>query len=141
MHSYAARGMPFYALDDTYVSNFVFENGRIGRLLLVLGARLKDKFRFELNVYGSGGELAATLSRSEVVQNVDALSGEASAVLPVNGGDALELEIAHWVECVRSGAPPAVDVVAGARAVAVCLAAVRSARESQPVTVDYSFLE
>ena len=37
VHSYATRGMPFYALDDTYVSNFVFESGSIGRLLLVLG--------------------------------------------------------------------------------------------------------
>jgi myo-inositol 2-dehydrogenase/D-chiro-inositol 1-dehydrogenase len=140
VHSYAVGGMPFYSLDDTYVSNFVFESGAIGRLLLVLGARLKDKFRFELNVYGAGGELAATLGRSEVVQNVDTLPEETPAILPVEGGDALELEIAHWVECVRSGAPPAVDVVEGARAVAVCLAAVRSAREGRPVAVDYGFL-
>ena len=139
-HSYAAHGMPFYALDDTYVSNFVFENGCIGRLLLVLGARLKEKFRFELTAYGSAGSVAATLGRSEVVQNVDALPGEAPSVLPVESGDALDLEIAHWVECVRTGTPPAVDVVEGAKAVAVCLAAVRSAREGRPIAVDYGFL-
>jgi len=146
VHSYATRGMPFYALDDTYVSNFTFESGGIGRLLLVLGARLKQKFRFELKVYGPGGELAATLGRSEVVQNVDARRletvgpGEAPSVLPVEGGDALELEIAHWVDCVRRGTPPAVDVIEGAKAVAVCLAAIRSAREGRPVPVDYGFL-
>jgi predicted dehydrogenase len=132
--------MPFYTLDDTYVSNLIFEKGCIGRLLLVLGARLKEKFRFELKVYGSEGELAATLGRSEVMQNVDALPGKAPAVLQVEGRDALELELAHWIDCVRRGVQPSVDVVEGAKAVAVCLAAVRSARAGRPVTVDYGFL-
>ena len=140
VHSYATRGMPFYTLDDTYVSNFFFENGSIGRLLLVLGARLKDKFRFELSVYGDGGELAAALGRSEVVQNVEALSGDEPVLLPVEGGDALELEIAHWVDCIREGTRPAIDVIEGAKAVAVCLAAVRSVREGRPVAVEYGFL-
>jgi UDP-N-acetylglucosamine 3-dehydrogenase len=140
VHSYATRGMPFYSLDDTYVSNFAFENGSIGRLLLILGARLKDKFRFELNVVGAAGSVAATLGRSEVVQNVNALPGKAPLVLPVGSGDALELEIAHWVDCVRRGAPPAVDVVEGAKAVAICLAAVRSARERRPITIHPDFL-
>lgn len=140
VHSYATRGMPFYALDDTYVSNFAFESGCVGRLLLVLGARLKEKFRFELNVYGAAGALAASLGRIEVVQNRDALPGEVVVTLPAEEGDPLEREIAHWVACVRQGAPPAVDVVEGARAVAVCLAAVRSAREGRPVTVEYGFL-
>ena len=140
VHSYATGGMPFYPLDDTYVSNFVFESGAIGRLLLVLGARLKEKFRFDLNVYGAAGALAARLGRSEVVQNLGALPQGAPAVLPVDSGEAIDLEIAHWVECVRTGAPPAVDVVAGAEAVAICLAAVRSARERRPVAVEYGFL-
>jgi UDP-N-acetylglucosamine 3-dehydrogenase len=139
VHSFATRGMPFYPLDDTYVSNLLFENGCIGRLLLVLGARLKAKFRFDLAVYGSQGSLAARLGRSEVVQNVDALPGETPAVLPVEGSDALDLEIAHWVACVRRGETPAVDVVEGAKAVDVCLAAIRSAREGRPVAIDQEF--
>jgi predicted dehydrogenase len=140
VHSWATHGMPFYPLDDTYVTNLIFESGCIGRLLLVLGARLKAKFRFDLNVYGSQGSIAAALGQSEVVQNVAALPGEAPVVLPVESGDALDLEIAHWVECVRRGETPAVDVVEGAQAVAVCLAAVRSAREGRPIAVDRGFL-
>jgi predicted dehydrogenase len=141
VHSCATHGMPFYPLDDTYVSNFSFENGTIGRLLLVLGARLKAKFRFDLAVYGTQGSVSATLGRSEVVQNVDALPGEAPLVLPVEGGDALDRELAHWVECVRTGATPAVDVIEGAKAIGVCLAAVRSAREGRPITIDRGFLQ
>jgi hypothetical protein len=34
-----------------------------------------------------------------------------------------------------------VDVVEGAHAVAVCEAAIRSARELRPITVDYSSLD
>jgi UDP-N-acetylglucosamine 3-dehydrogenase len=140
VHAYSNHGMPFYPLDDTYVSHFTFENGRIGRLLLVLGARLKEKFRFDLNVYGREGALRATMGRSEVVQDSDRLDGGAPVALPVQEADSLALEIVHVVECVRTGRQPLVDVVEGARAVAVCLAAIRSAREGRPVAVDYSFL-
>lgn len=139
VHAYSTHGMPFYPLDDTYVSQFTFEGGRIGRLLLVLGARLKEKFRFDLNVYGREGALRAALGRDEVVVDVDRLGGEAPTALPVEGADPIALEIAHVVECVRTGRQPLVDVVEGARAVAVCLAAVRSAREGQPVAMDYGF--
>jgi UDP-N-acetylglucosamine 3-dehydrogenase len=140
VHAYSNHGMPFYPLDDIYISNFTFENGRMGRLLLVLGARLKDKFRFDLNVYGREGALRAALGRSEVVQDVDRLEGEAPVALPVREADSLALEIAHVVECVRAGRQPLVDVVEGAKGVAVCLAAIRSAREGQPVVVGYDFL-
>ncbi len=140
VHAYSNHGMPAYPLDDTYVSNFTFEDGRIGRLLLVLGARLKEKFRFDLNVYGRAGALRATMGRSEVVQDVDRLEGEEPVVRSVEGADPIALEIAHVVECVRAGKQPLVDVVEGAKAVAVCLAAIRSAREGRPVTVDYYFL-
>jgi UDP-N-acetylglucosamine 3-dehydrogenase len=155
VHAYSAHGMPFYPLDDTYVSNYTFENGRIGRLLLVLGARLKDKFRFDLKVYGREGALRAALGRSEVEQDVGAHGrapvpqagapevegvdvGEHGCA-PLPQPDALALEIAHVVECVRRDQSPLVDVVEGAKAVAVCLAAVRSAREGRPVAIDYSF--
>jgi myo-inositol 2-dehydrogenase/D-chiro-inositol 1-dehydrogenase len=132
--------MPFYPLDDTYVSNLCFENGCIGRLLLVLGARLKEKFRFDLNVYGREGALRAALGRDEVVQDVARLAGEAAVGLPVDKADALALQIAHVVDCVRGGKRPPVDIVEGAKGVAVCLAAVRSAREGRPVAVEYGFL-
>jgi predicted dehydrogenase len=137
VHSYANHGMPFYPLDDNYVSVFRFDGGRIGRLLLVLGARLKDKFAVDVNVYGQQGALKATMERREVVQNVASLEGEGPVALHVEDADSFALEIAHFVDCVREGARPLVDVVEGATGVAVCLAAIRSAREGRPVTVAY----
>jgi predicted dehydrogenase len=169
VHAYSVHGMPFYPLDDTYVSNLCFENGRIGRLLLVLGARLKEKFRFDLNVYGRQGALRAALGQDEVEEDVgarrtvgahgrvplqaaDALARESVDPIARESVDPIAREIAHVVECVRGGhgtsggqetsggRQPLVDVVEGAKGVAVCLAAVRSARERRPVAVEYSFL-
>jgi predicted dehydrogenase len=138
VHAYSNHVMPFYPLDDNYVSNLRFANGCIGRVLLVLGARLKDKFRVDLGVYGLQGALTATLQRHELVQNVEGLEGDRPAVLPVPAADSHALEIAHFVECVREGRQPLIGAADGARTIAVCVAAIRSAREGKPIAVDYS---
>jgi predicted dehydrogenase len=140
VHAYATHVMPFYPLDDTYVCNLHFANGAIGRVLLLLGARLKEKFRVDLNLYGSEGSLRATLQRPEVVQELHAQPEDRPVVVPVAPGDAQAAALAHFVECVRTGQRPLVDVVEGARTVAVCAAAIRSVQEQRPVTVDYSSL-
>jgi predicted dehydrogenase len=140
VHGYSNHGMPFYPLDDNYVSNFCFDGGRIGRLLLILGARLKEKFLVDLNVYGQEGSLKTTMQRNEIVQNVSTLEGESPRVLPVESADSHVLEIAHFCQCVREDRQPLVDVIEGAKGVAVCLAVIRSARERRPVAVDYDFL-
>ena len=140
VHSYAKHIMPFYGLDDNYVSNLRFASGAIGRLALVLGARLKDKFQLDLRVYGPAGALSSSLAHSAVVEDADHLSGDKAVVSPVEPADAIALEVAHFVHCIRSGQPPLCDIVEGAKNVAVCLAAIQSAQSGQPVTVDYSFL-
>jgi UDP-N-acetylglucosamine 3-dehydrogenase len=138
VHTYSNHVMPFYPLDDNYVSNFRFANGCIGRVLLVLGARLKDKFHVDLGVYGSEGSLRATLQRGELVEDIDGLEGDRPTVLPIQGADSHALEIAHFVECVREDRQPLIEAADGARTIAVCLAAIRSTRESKPIAVDYS---
>ncbi len=140
VHSYSNHGMPFYPLDDNYVSNFRFANGRIGRLLLILGARLKDKFYVDLGVYGPEGSLKAVMQRDELIQNSERLEGDGPTVVPVAGANSHALELAHMVDCIRHDRQPLVDVVEGAKGVAVCLAAIRSAREGKPIAVDYGAL-
>ncbi len=137
VHAYAHHVMPFYPLADNYTTNFRFANGEIGRLLLLLGARLKDPFTVEAAVFGTHGALKAVMQRNEVVHNLADLPGDEPLVEPVAPADSFSLEIAHFVDCVRTGTRPLVDAVEGARAVAVCIAAIRSAREQRPVTVDY----
>jgi len=138
VHSYSTHVMPFYSLDDNYVSDLRFTGGRIGRLLLILGSRLKDKFYVDLSVYGPGGSLKAVMQRDEVVQNVAALDGDVPLVQPIEHADSHALELAHFVECVRDDKTPLVTAVDGARDVAVCLAAIRSAREKRSIAVDYT---
>jgi predicted dehydrogenase len=138
VHAYSNHVMPFYSLDDNYVSNFRFANGCIGRVLLVLGARLKDKFTVDLGVYGSAGSLRTTLQQDELIENMDGLEGDRPTVLPVQGADPHALEIAHFVECVREDGQPLIGAADGARTIAVCVATTRSAREGKPIAVDYS---
>jgi predicted dehydrogenase len=141
VHSYSSRVMPFYSLNDNYISNFWFANGRMGRLLLLLGARLKDKFYVDLSVYGPEGSLKATMQQNELIQNIEKLAGDQPTILPVRAANSHALEIAHFVECVRTDKQPLIDVVEGAKAVAVCMASIRSAQERKPIRVDYSFIE
>lgn len=141
VHSYSSHVMPFYPLNDNYISNFWFANGRMGRLLLILGARLKDKFYVDLNVYGSEGALKAVMQQNELIKNIAKLEGDQPTILPIQAANSHALEIAHFVECVREDKQPLIDVVEGAKAVAVCVAAIRSAQERRTVRVDYSFIE
>ena len=140
VHAFSNHMMPFYPIDENYVSSFRFANGCIGRVLLVLGSKMKDQFFVDLNVYGYGGALKATMQKSELVQNVDALEGSAPLVEVVEPANSHELAIAHFVDCVREGEHPAIDEVDGAKSVAICLAAIQSSREGRPVAVDYSFI-
>lgn len=140
VHAFSTHVMPFYALDDNYVTNFKFSGGRIGRLLLILGARLKDEFLVDVGVFGSRGSLKAAMQRNEVIQNLADLPGDVPLVEPITPAESFDLEIAHFVDCIRTGRRPLVDAVEGARAVAVCVAAIRSARENRPIHVDYAGL-
>lgn len=139
VHSLSNHVMPFYPLDENYVSNFRCAEGRMGRLLLILGSRLKDKFRVELNVYGPEGSLHSAMQRAEVIQNLGRVEGDSPLITPVEEADSHQRALAHFVHCVREDKPPLTDVMEGAKAVAVCLAGIRSAREGRPVAVDYSF--
>jgi len=49
--------------------------------------------------------------------------------------DAFRLELEHFVECIRSGAEPLTSGREGMKAVELCLAVKRSAREQAPITL------
>ena len=82
VHAYSTHVMPFYPLDDNYVANLRFANGAIGRVLLVLGARLKEKFRIDLSLYGPEGSLRATLQREEIAQDLGRRPDDQPMLLP-----------------------------------------------------------
>ncbi|MHB0858216.1 MAG: Gfo/Idh/MocA family protein [Anaerolineae bacterium] len=135
VHAYATGRMPFYPLPDSYVINLRFAGDRIGRVLLLLGARLRERFRVDLQVYGTEGGLQADMQRRQVVENL-AWGGDAAVTVELPEGDSFALEAAEFVAAIRAGRQPAVTGEDGARAVAICAAAVRSAREGRPVAVE-----
>jgi predicted dehydrogenase len=140
VQAYANHGMPFYPLDDNYVSNYRFASGAIGRVLLALGGRFRTRFAFDAAVHGPLGILSATMKAPEVVEDVDGLVGEGPRVHVLQAANSHGRAVAHFVDCVRQDRQPASDAVAGAKAVAVCLAVIRAAREGRAVAVDYGFL-
>jgi predicted dehydrogenase len=140
VHAYATHVMPFYPLDDNYVANLRFANGAIGRVLLILGARRKEKFRIDLSLFGPEGSLHATLQREEISQDLGRVADDQPMLLATRPANAQSALVAHFVDCVRTGQRPLIDAAEGARTVAVCAAVIRSAHERRAVAVDYSFL-
>jgi predicted dehydrogenase len=140
VHAFSNHMMPFYPIDENYVSSFRFANGCIGRVLLILGSQLKDQFFVDLNVYGYRGALKTTMQSPQVVQNLGALEGSEVVVETCPSANSHMQAVAHFVDSVRRGKRPSIDEVDGAKSVAVCLAAIQSSSEGRPVTVDYGFL-
>jgi predicted dehydrogenase len=133
VQAYSNHVMPFYPIDENYAANYRFADGTIGRVLLVLGARLKDKFTVDLSAYGHEGVLKAVMQRDELIQNVARLEGDGPLVIPVEPANSHERLLAHFVASVRAGTEPAITVQDGVAAVAICLATIESARKGQPV--------
>jgi predicted dehydrogenase len=140
VHAYSNHMWPAYPIDENYVSNFRFANGCIGRVLLILGTKLKDKFLVDLNVYGGEGALRAIMQRPEVIYNADQLGGDCPAAIPVREASSHTLAISEFVACILERRRPMLDVMEGAKAVAVCLAAIQSAREGKSVAVSTAYL-
>lgn len=137
VHAYSTHVMPFYPLDDNYVANLRFASGAIGRVLLILGARLQEKLRIELSIFGPDGNLRATHQSETAIADLGRIPDDrpiVPATPPVNSQTALA---AHFIECVRTGQRPLIDAADGARTVAVCAAVIQSARTHRPITVEY----
>jgi predicted dehydrogenase len=57
---------------------------------------------------------------------------------PAEVVDTFPAELAHFVECVRTGAPPLIGGAAGREAVRLCLAVLESAGIGAPVLLEHS---
>ncbi len=140
VQAYSAHMMPFYPVDDNYVSNFRFAGGAIGRVALVLGTRMNRDFFVDLNVYGGQGYLKAVMQERSYTRNVDGVD-KGPKTVSVQRANAHELAIADFVQAVLDDDAPPITVMDGAKAVAICLAAIESASTGSPVAPDYTGLE
>jgi predicted dehydrogenase len=73
-------------------------------------------------------------------RNVDGVD-EGPKTVDIQPANAHELAIADFVQAVLDDETPPITVVDGAKAVAICLAAIKSANTGSPVAPDYTGLE
>jgi predicted dehydrogenase len=123
----ARRGLEGVEWDDTVVASLRFESGALGRCLVSVGA--KTPYGFNFAVYGTRGSVRnADLSLASV-PGPEGWMRMPIAVLPEHHTCAEELE--HFLNCLRTGAPPLIDVRDGAQTVAVCLAIAEACRSGK----------
>ena len=137
VHAYGANTLEFWPVENNYTANLKFKSGCLGHVLLELGAKRKRKFEVRLRAFGQEGSVEAENGLLQVLRDLGDAPGEQPEVVPVEAANSHQREIEHFVDCVRAGGQPLVDINQGAKVMAVCFAAVRSARSGQPVTVEY----
>jgi predicted dehydrogenase len=129
----ARRGLDGVPWDDTVAASLRFRSGAVGRCLVSVGA--KTPYGFNFAIYGSRGSVRNADLHLASVPGPEGWMRMPIAVIPEHHTCAEELE--QFLACLRSGAPPPIDVRDGAQTVAVCLAiadACRSGR-SERVTI------
>lgn len=119
--------------DDCYLVALHFQNGTIGKLYVTSGCNGAEFGRF-LEVYGADGTLreGGLLRRGH-----DPLLLEDAGRLGSAGGHGWPGAVADFLEVVTRDVPNPIPSVMGARNVAICEAAFRSAQENAPCPVEW----
>ena len=133
VHAYANRKVltGFAYPHDCILMSLKFASGCIGKVLVSGGC--KRPYSLNLSVYGKAG----TIQNDKMfLSKIEHLTDWMSLPLPVEEEYPYYYEeIDHFLHCIESGERPRVDVVEGAKSVAVCLAAERSIERGSPVRV------
>jgi myo-inositol 2-dehydrogenase/D-chiro-inositol 1-dehydrogenase len=121
---------------DTSIVTIRFAGGAMATAEASFSAAYGYDVRAE--VFGSAGMVTAGDQASSSMRHY---SAQGLAQRTVRGdtalfGDAYTAELAHFVDCVRTGAPPAVTGQDARAALAVALACIRSVQENRPVLLD-----
>ena len=123
----ARRGLEGVAWDDTVTASLRFRSGAVGRCLVSVGA--KTPYGFNFGIYGTKGSVRnADLSLASV-PGPEGWMRMPIAVIPEHHTCAEELD--HFLQCLKTGAPPLIDVRDGAQTVAVCLAIAEACRSGK----------
>jgi predicted dehydrogenase len=118
--------------DDCYLVAMRFADGTIGKLYVTSGCNGAEFGRF-LEVYGADGTLReGKLFRRDQEPVELAVTGRGSA-----GGHGWPGTVKDFLDVLTEGVPNPVPTVMGARNVAVCEAALRSAREGGARPVEW----
>jgi len=121
---------------DTSIVTIRFGNGAMATAEASFSAAYGYDVRAE--VFGSGGMVTAGQQASSSMRHY---SAQGVARQTVRGdtalfGDAYTAELAHFVDCARTGATPAVTGHDARAALGIALACITSVEESRPVRLD-----
>ena len=121
---------------DNAVINLRFESGALGSVELSRNAFYGYDLRTE--VLGSNGVVRVGVEKlgSKTLANGDVRAAEGERYLMDRFGRAYGAQIHHFVECIRTGKPPAATGADALAAFEISLAATYSARTGRPVTID-----
>ncbi len=115
--------------DDFITAIYRFEGGVIGRVDVAYASVLpRGAGGFTVSLYGTKG----SLERGKVYLG-DPGAGDWERRETPDMKDSFWQEVDYFIECIMNDETPAVDVRAGARNVAACLAGVESAKTGRPV--------
>ena len=120
---------------DTAVATVRFASGALGTADVSFQGAYGYDVRAE--VFGTGGMVAVGDGRldSATVHTAEGVSRAQAAWFKDLFGAAYVAELAHFVECVRTGTPPAVTGADGRASLAMALAAIESAKTGRVATV------
>ena len=120
---------------DTAVASVRFANGALGTADVSFQGAYGYDVRAE--VFGSGGMVAVGDGRldSATVYTAAGVSRAQASWFKDLFGDAYVAELAHFVECVRTGTPPAVSGADGRASLAMALAAIESVQSGRVARV------
>lgn len=120
-------------IDDCYLVNLRFANGVIGKLFVTGGCNGAEFGRF-LEVFGAEG----TLREGRLLRrNQDPVELQPAAAHRSAGGHGWPGAVADFLSVVEGTLPNPLPSVTGARNVAVCEAAIRSARNGGTQSVEW----
>ena len=131
----ANRNIPQVPWFDTVIAALKFASGAIGKCSISCGADVP--YAMNRSFHGTKGSVSKDKLYIGGIPHVEDYMRMPVEVRPEDHTCAEELD--HFLSCLATGETPLIDVIEGARTVAVCCAIVKSIETGRPTRVELDF--